>query len=75
MSLIAQVAKSKAADPRLKWISPVDVKLEISAIVPDGRPKQTVAGRQKRFRKELLRTLALYGCSETTPNRYRKNPS
>lgn len=41
--------------------SDAEIALHVGVIIPDVWPKQTVAGRRKRFRTELVKMMAIHG--------------
>jgi len=56
---------------KLKWSEDkTAVKIVISRIIPDDTAKQTVAGRRKRFRRDLTELLQKHGWAEVRPNYY-----
>jgi hypothetical protein len=48
-------------DPRLHWKDGNEVRVLIGRVIPDGSPKQTVAGRRKRFWRALDAEVLLHG--------------
>jgi hypothetical protein len=61
-----------AEDHRLQWRPDGTVAIKIGEIVPSANaPKQTVAGRRRRFRNELDRTIANAGGERVRANVYR----
>jgi hypothetical protein len=66
--IIAKRQKSK----KLKWSDDKTiVRVIIGKIIPDDTARQTVAGRRKRFRRDLTEFLQEYGWQEVRPNKYR----
>lgn len=56
---------------RLKWSEDkTAVKLVIGKIIPDDTAKETVAGRRKRFRRDLTELLQEHGWAQVRPNYY-----
>lgn len=41
--------------------SDAEIEVHVGVIIPDVWPKQTVAGRRKRFRTELVKMMAIHG--------------
>jgi len=59
----------------LKWFSDGYVIVSIGKVIPEGGPKQTVAGRRKRFRQALDAILKATGWEKVRANTYRLSNS
>jgi len=56
---------------KLKWYdNKTTVRVIIGEIIPDDMAKETVAGRRKRFRRDLTEYLKSYGWAQVRPNKY-----
>lgn len=69
---IGRIIVKRKDSKKLKWSDDkTSVRLIIGGIIPDDTAKQTVAGRRKRFRRDLTEFLQEYGWQEIYPNKYR----
>ena len=62
---------SRQCDEYLKWFPDGHVVVSIGKVIPVGGPKQTVAGRRKRFRTALDAILKANGWERVRANTYR----
>lgn len=62
---------SRQRDECLKWFPDGHVVVSIGKVIPVGGPKQTVAGRRKRFRTALDAILKANGWERVRANTYR----
>jgi hypothetical protein len=62
-------------DEYLKWFPDGHVLVSIGKVIPAGGPKQTVAGRRKRFRTALDAILKANGWEKVRANTYRPSNS
>jgi len=73
---IGKLILEKKDCKELKWNDDkTHVRIMAGEIIPDDVTKQTLAGRRKRFRKDLTTFLESYGWQEVSPNNYRFMPS
>lgn len=71
---VAALIKAGKKDPRLKWISPTEVRVQVGLILPgDSAVKQTLAGRRRRFREELESAMAGTAWRELGRHKWVKN--
>jgi len=66
---------SRQRDEYLKWFPDGHVLVSIGKVIPAGGPKQTVAGRRKRFRTALDSILTASGWENVRTNTYRPSNS
>ena len=64
----ANLILSNAQHDSLKWLEDDNVRVLTGKIIPNIGPQETVAGRRKRFRKDLLNEIKDKGWVETSPN-------
>jgi hypothetical protein len=73
---IARLLRVGADDERLTWYADrARVRVVVSRVIPEVDPKQTVAGRRKRFRSALREAMISSGWTEvsgTSPNTYER---
>lgn len=73
---IGKLILEKKDCKELKWNDDkAHVRIMAGEIIPDDVAKQTLAGRRKRFRKDLTKFLESYGWQEVRSNNYRFVPS
>jgi hypothetical protein len=73
---IGKLILEKKECKELKWDDDkTHVRIMAGEIIPDDVAKQTLAGRRKRFRKDLTTFLENYGWQEVRPNNYHFVPS
>lgn len=68
---VARSILSRQPDEYLKWFPDGHVVVSIGKVIPAGGPKQTVAGRRKRFRTALDTILKAHGWEKVRANTYR----
>ena len=68
---VARSILSREGDAYLKWFPDGHVLVCIGKVIPVGGPKQTVAGRRKRFRTALDAILKTNGWEKLRHNTYR----
>jgi hypothetical protein len=68
---VARSILSRQRDEYLKWFPDGHVVISIGKVIPVGGPKQTVAGRRKRFRTALDAILKANGWEKLRANTYR----
>jgi hypothetical protein len=66
---------TRQGDEYLKWFPDGHVLVSIGKVIPLGGPKQTVAGRRKRFRTALDAILKANGWEKVRTNTYRPSNS
>ena len=72
---IVHLIEDRTDDEQLRWPSDSRVRVLIEKIVPDSAAQQTVAGRRRRFCKQLEPALKQRGwelVSETSPHTYQR---
>jgi hypothetical protein len=58
---ITELIKNRKADPRLKWKSSDEARVQIGEVIPNDCPKQTLVGKRRRFKKALQESLQPHG--------------
>jgi hypothetical protein len=72
---VARSILSRQRDEYLKWFPDGHVLVSIGKLIPVGGPKQTIAGRRKRFRTALDAILKENGWEKVRANTYRPSNS
>ena len=61
---VVHAVVGKADVPEIKWLTPDRLRVLVGKLIPDEGPKQTVAGRRKRFARALEEALRAVGWIE-----------
>lgn len=61
VSRIVALLSSEQACEALTRKGDSEIEIHVGALIPDEGPKQTAAGRRKRFRTELIKVMGMHG--------------
>lgn len=69
---VVRLVKKRVDDERLNWKKDGSVKINVGKIIPNTCSAQTLAGRRKRFRKQLIEKMETLGWYECSVHLYRQ---